>query len=359
MSQKIKCAAMINIATRICVLAAPIACPLHVLATWRDAHGEPIDEKGIVATKRSEVPEKVIANSIGMKLALIPAGEFMMGTRESDADLLKLFARYNARINAVFQDERPVHQVRIIKPFYLGVHHVTVGEFRQFANATGWFTDAEKRNASKERTKRLSTATGRWEDGPYYTWQEPGFKQTRQHPVVCVNWSDVVAFCKWLGRRERKTYRVPTEAEWEYACRAGTTTLYWFGNDPEDLAKAANVADAALSVKFRRRAYYAIRASDGYVFTSPVGTFRANPFGIYDMGGNAFQWCSDRYDDNYYATSPRDDPPGPQARALAPGRVLRGGSFLISPWGARSAARAGVRIEMSGNDIGFRVVREL
>ena len=111
--------------------------------------------------------------------------------------------------------------------------------------------------------------------------------------MVCVSWNDAVAFCKWLSRKEGKTYRLPTEAEWEYACRAGTTTRYWSGDDPETLAKVGNVADATAKAKFANWKY-TIKASDGYVFTATVGQFTPNAFGLYDMHGNAWQWCADR-----------------------------------------------------------------
>ena len=106
-----------------------------------------------------------------------------------------------------------------------------------------------------------------------------------------MSWNDAGAFCRWLSRKDGKTYRLPTEAEWEYACRAGTTRAYSSGDDPEMLAKVGNVADAALKAKFPDREY-GIHASDGYVFTAPAGSFQPNAFGLYDMHGNAWQWCA-------------------------------------------------------------------
>jgi len=142
-----------------------------------------------------------------------------------------------------------------------------------------------------------------------YSWRNAGFEQTDERPVVNVSWNDAVAFCKWLSKKEGKTYQLPTEAQWEYACRAGTTTRYYSGDDPETLAKVANVADAAAKAKFPDRKY-TIKANDGYVFTSPVGKFKPNAFGLYDMHGNAWQWCADWYDADYYGQSPVDDPKG-------------------------------------------------
>ena len=116
--------------------------------------------------------------------------------------------------------------------------------------------------------------------------------------MVNVSWNDAMAFCKWLSQKEGKTYRLPTEAEWEYACRAGTTTRYYSGDDPETLAKVANVADAAAKAKLTRW-MGTTKASDGYVFTSPVGQFKPNTFSLCDMHGNAWQWCADWYDEDY------------------------------------------------------------
>ena len=153
--------------------------------------------------------------------------------------------------------------------------------------------------------------------------------------MVNVSWNDAVAFCKWLSKKEGKTYRLPTEAEWEYACRAGTTTRYYSGDDPETLAKVGNVADAAAKAKFPDWKY-TIKANDGYVFTAPVGKFKPNAFGLYDMHGNAWQWCADWYGAEYYAASPADDPTGPDS---GNGRVLRGGSWNDRPYYSRSAFR--------------------
>ena len=109
--------------------------------------------------------------------------------------------------------------------------------------------------------------------------------------MINVSWNDAMAFCKWLSKKEGKSFRLPSEAEWEYACRAGTTTRYSSGNDPETLATVGNSADAALEGKFRNYKY-AIKASDGYVFTAPVEKFEPNAFGLYDMHGNAWEWCA-------------------------------------------------------------------
>ena len=204
--------------------------------------------------------------------------------------------------------------------------------------AWGW--DSEKKQFSN--------------DGKY-SWRNTGFEQTDEHPVVNVTWNDAVAFCEWLSKKKGQTYRLPTEAEWEYAYRAGTTTRYPSGDDPTTLEKGgklADLTDAAVRAKIPDWKYM-IRASDNYVFTSPVGKSKPNAFGLYDMYGNAFQWCADWYADNSYAVSPAGDPTGPDLGAQ---RVIRGGTWNFSPLGARSAERNKTEPDSRNCSAGFRVV---
>ena len=192
--------------------------------------------------------QKQITTSIGMKLVLIPAGEFMMGSGESAEETAAFFKKtYGVDFLQAddFRAEHPQHRVRVTKAFYLGTYHVTRGQFRQFVKETSYKTDAETGRGDlvwdpDEKSLHFSKK---------YSWRRAGFEQTDEHPVVNVSWNDATAFCKWLSRKEGKTYRLPTEAEWEYACRAGTTTRYSSGNDPEGLAKVANIADAALKAR--------------------------------------------------------------------------------------------------------------
>jgi formylglycine-generating enzyme len=313
---------------------------------------------GITAATARESNEAVdtdqITNTIGMKLTRIPAGEFMMGSRESAEDTVAFFNKtYGAHYVLVgfVKDEHPQHRVRITKPFYLGTYHVTRGQFRRFVNDTGYKTDAE--TGERQGAFAWNPEKKHIEFVRDCTWRNPGFEQTEEHPVVNVSWNDGVAFCKWLSRKEGKPYRLPTEAEWEYACRAGTTTRYYSGDDPETLAKVANVWDAAAKAKFPD-ARIAIKASDGYVFTAPVGSFRPNAFGLYDMHGNVYQWCSDWSGKGYYTASPVDDPKGPNKGDL---RVYRGGSWFGGPNEARSAVRSASSSDAACACNGFRVVR--
>jgi sulfatase modifying factor 1 len=285
-------------------------------------------------------PGEVITNSIGMKLTLIPAGEFWMGAAKSEGGQ---------------DDEQPVHRVRITRPFYLGQFEVTRGQFAQFVSDQSYKTEAEQDGKGGYGTDDK----GNWTQKPEYTWRNPGFAQTDDHPVVNVSWHDADAFCKWLSRKEGKTYRLPTEAEWEYACRAGTTTPYFHGADPEGLAAVGNVADGTAKAKFSSWSW-TINARDGYVYTAPVGKFRPNAFGLYDMHGNVWEWCADWYAGDYYRNSPVDDPQGPssgspQGWSSGSARIHRGGSWLYAAGDCRSAFRGRFDPSHRINLLGFRL----
>ena len=160
--------------------------------------------------------------------------------------------------------------------------------------------------------------------------------------MVCVSHNDAVAFCQWLTTQEKsagRTYRLPTEAEWEYACRAGTEALFLISEDPEDLIKIANVADASAKEKFPD--WNCVKGNDGFVYTAPVGSFAPNAWGLYDMIGNAWEWCADGYDEKYYASSPTADPPGASeaSHRVYPGRWL----VRLSPGTAARRTATGTR----------------
>ena len=324
-----------------------------------------VDECEAALRALSQRQRKEIAVDLGggvnLKMVLIPAGEFKMGSGESAeataAFFNKTFVGQPMIPPDFFKDEHPQHGVRITKPFYLGTYHVTRGQFRQFVADTGYKTDAEK--GKRPGAVGWDPDKKGFVGSAKYSWRNAGFEQTDGHPVVNVSWNDAAAFCKWLSKKEGKTYRLPTEAEWEYACRARTTTRYYSGDDPETLAKVGNVADAAAKAQFPNWTY-TIKANDGYVFTAPVGKFKPNAFGLYDMHGNAWQWCADWWAE-YYATSPVDDPTGPASGNL---RVLRGGSWSCCgswcgyrPAGSRSAGRLGSYPDGRDFEIGFRVAR--
>ncbi len=246
-----------------------------------------------------------------MRLTLIPAGEFLMGSPADD--------------DWSVDNEEPQHRVRITRPFYLGATEVTRGQFRRFVDEAGYQTEAEK---DGKGGRGWNEAAKKFEQDPRYTWQNAGFEQTDLHPVVNVSWNDAVAFAEWLSHKEGKTYRLPTEAEWEYACRAGTTTRYCTGDDPEGLAAVGNIADGTLKARYPDWKYATIAARDGYIHTAPVGCYNPNAWGLFDMHGNVWEWCTDRFAGDYYKRSPADDPPGPAGTSS---RVFRGGSWERTP----------------------------
>jgi len=280
------------------------------------------------------IPDVNTTKTAGIRLKLIPAGQFLMGSAPGDKN--------------ADDDEKPWHWVRISQPFCLGVTEVTRRQFRVFVDETGYQTEAEKDGKGgygwNEETKKF-------EQNPRYTWQNPGFEQIDEHPVVNVSWNDAQAFSGWRSGKERKTFRLPTEAEWEYACRAGTKTAYFSGDDAETLAAFDNVADGTAKEKYPEWTS-PIAARDGYVYTAPASRFRPNAFGLYDMHGNVCEWCRDEYDHSYYERSPVDDPPGPSGQSL---RVVRGGCIESGPGECRSAHRSSYALEVRFAALGFRV----
>jgi formylglycine-generating enzyme required for sulfatase activity len=316
-------------------------------------------------SSRAEPPRApvTVTNSIGMKLVLVPAGEFMMGAEEAIADTQRAFPYCNPE---VLPRERPRHRVRITRPFYMGAFEVTLAQFLTFCKDARYRVDAEDGRpmtgyGSKGEIIK-STAFRPW---------APGWPIEPDHPAGYVSWNDAVAFCEWLSKKEGKKYRLPTEAEWEYACRAGTDTRYHCGNDPEELVRYANTPDADRAALFpnatvdtydwagrktgKRVPFPFLKGHDGYAWTAPVGRFRPNNFGLYDMHGNSWEWCSDWFGEDYYETSPTDDPKGPPTGTV---RVSRGGGFDNGPDMLRCARRDGGTPESRDCHDGFRVVCE-
>ena len=285
---------------------------------------------------------KQIENSLGMKFALIPSGDFLMGSDEAPDGFAKAFPQYDRQRFLPLGDEAPVHKVRISRPFYLGKYEVTVGQFRKFLESSGYTPESVADGTGgygynpdydPEKSKRGDAFEGR---SPKYSWLNPGFKQTDDDPVVNVTWHDAVAMAAWLTKKEGKKYRLPTEAEWEYACRAGTRPRYHSGDDPATLLKAANVFDADTRKNWPQWEQYALAGHDGFEFTAPVGSFAPNAWGLHDMHGNVWEWCADWHADTYYAMSPVDDPQGPATGKV---RVRRGGSWQTWSFYARSSYR--------------------
>jgi formylglycine-generating enzyme required for sulfatase activity len=250
-----------------------------------------------------------------------------------------------------YDNEYPAHEVEITRPFYIAKTEVTVGQFRRFTEETNFKTLAEypgNGGSGYDSTKKIMVD---W--SPEYNWRNPGFTQTEDHPVVLINWHDTQEFCSWLSKREGRRYRLPTEAEWEYACRAGSTTRFWWGDDEAGLQGKVNLADQSLVARLPAVKDWARKWDDGYPFTSPVGSFAPNPWGLYDMSGNALEWCQDWSGD--YSSDSQRDPVGPGHGSK---RILRGGFWNGGPNVCRSADRAWELPTSSTCYIGFRVAAD-
>jgi formylglycine-generating enzyme len=233
-------------------------------------------------------------------------------------------------------------------PFYLGTYEVTISQFRAFVEATEHLTDAE--------TDEIRGGVGLvnkvpMQDTPF-SWRETGFPQSDQHPVVNVSWHDAQAFVEWLSKEENRHYRLPTEAEWEFACLAGAKTPFSNGDDPEQLFKIANLADQSFAAEFPNM-QGPTKANDGHAFTAPVGSFAPNGFGLHDLHGNVLEWCSD-----WWRPEPNLDlnnRSGPNSGSF---KVFRGGSWLSYPWQATAQTRQFISPGLRDYTIGFRVVLE-
>ncbi len=217
----------------------------------------------------------------------IPAGEFLMGSEEDDP-------------------EKPVHRVRIGYNFDIGKTEMTVRQFRLFTEAAEYQTDAEK-----ERWAWTRTGERDWDPAPVICWWNLPFEQSDDDPVTCVSWYDAMEFCKWLSQKTGMQIRLPSEAEWEYACRAGTTG--WFAGDVDEMAWH--------------------RANSG-LRTHPVGRKKPNAWGLYDMHGNVWEWCRDMWHHGYEG-APNDGSAWTEVKIFEP--VMRGGSFVNPTWWLRSA----------------------
>jgi len=276
-----------------------------------------------------------LGDKVTMKLVQIPAGKFLMGSPETQKDSDK---------------EETQHEVTISKPFFMGVTHVTVTQFAAFVKDSGYKTDAEKDGWSMVIYIRDGKLEVKQVNGA--SWRNPSFDGKGDHPVVQVSWGDAKAFCDWLSRKSGKTVYLPTDVQWEYACRAGTKTAYPWGDSPDDGKGWANCADQSLRKKLSNAPadWSFFNWDDGFVFPSPVGSFKANAFGLYDMIGNAWQWCDDRYGDSEKGAAM--DPAGMDTASL---HALRGGSWYSTPAVCRSVIRRWLNPGDRGGHIGFRV----
>lgn len=283
------------------ISASPLPAPALAVAPFDKKKAK---EHQAAWAKHLSVPVEM-TNSIGMKCILVPPGEFMMGSSDSEYDHTS--------------NEGPLHRVRITRPFYLGVYEVNQGEYRQVMGS------------NPSTFSRDGPSAGKVAD-----------QNTDRLPVEQVSWENALGFCLRLSQKDGRRYRLPTEAEWEFACRAGTTTPFSFGNTLN--GSQAN-CDGNQPYGTEGKGPFLQR-------TTTVGSYRPNSLGLYDLHGNVREWCADWYDPNYYRGSPVDDPRGATSGVY---RVVRGGTWYLEAKLCRSAFRGCSVPGSQYYDLGFRV----
>jgi len=273
-------------------------------------------------------------------LVVIPLGQFQMGAGSSE----------RGRGSA----EQPQHEVGLVHGFAMGRSEVTVAQFRAFVRASGYVPDADRFGGASV----YDEATGRMQTQVSADWRNDyaGQHARDDDPVVNVSWNDAQAYVQWLSQRTGKHYRLPSEAEFEYAERGGTTTPYWWGNGTpkKPLENLTGSGDRSPSHRSWSNAF--ADYDDGYWGPAPVMSFAANPFGLYDINGNVSEWVADCWHENY-TRAPRDG--GAWVNPGCAQRVVRGGSWGSAPEQDRSAFRQAAPTDARSGRVGFRVVREL
>lgn len=226
-----------------------------------------------------------------------------------------------------FANEKPAVPVRFDRPFALSATEITFDDWRECVKA--------------------KACKGGQDD---HGWGRG------KRPVINITWDEAQAFAAWVGRQAGLACRLPTEAEWEYACRAGSRSLYPHGDDPQGLVTTGNTFDQAAAPLWPHWRQHALAGNDGHAFTAPVGSYAPNAFGLHDMLGNAWEWVSDWHGDTYYAQSPRTDPAGPADGSV---RVRRGGSWHTWALYARCGYRNWNSPQTRYTLVGMRLVREI
>jgi len=287
-----------------------------------------------------------LGKDIRLEMVWIKGGGFTMGTTQSDEEIERL----QGWVDESIFTERPAHKVEL-DSYWLGKHEVTVAQFRRFVEETSYTTTAEKAGGS-ETLDKIGILENRQEG---LRWSAPGFPQEENHPVVHVSWEDAVAFCQWLAKKTGEPYTLPTEAQWEYACRGGRRTLFIWGDSLKDGQGWLNTADKTFAGKYPDAPDILDSWDDGYLYTAPVGSFRPNAFGLYDMVGNVWECCLDGAEQreffSYLKKMSRKNPVGPIGKDNC---IMRGGSWVRANV-LRPAQRGVAKLDDSNCGAGFRV----
>ena len=284
----------------------------------------------------ADEPPREFINSIGMKFRTIPAGTFMMGMFKSPPELI-VPGDGPIYFENGYTDETPRHKIHITNSFYLGVTEVTQHHYEAVMGTNPSLHT--KKGTLAEKVKGIDISN---------------------LPVENVSWEDAAEFCRKLSSQDGREYRLPTEAEWEYACRAGSRTRWYFGDDESELKEHAWY-DVEWHERHMHFVFGAILQSRGHevgdppppASIGPVAQKKPNSWGLYDMYGNVNEWCGDWYASSYYENSPRDDPNGPTSGSQ---HVTRGGGWDDPVLACRSSHRRGVHPTNRDSNLGFRVV---
>ena len=283
----------------------------------------------------------------GMEFVWIPGGCFEMGQSQAERSFLLSFAGEEA-CQELFFDEAP-RGLQCLDGFWLGRYEVTADEFAVFTEKSGYRTDAEREGTAWA----YDGQTERWtvETGHARSWKNPGFPQGGRHPVTTVSWNDAQAMARWLSDSGVGVFRLPTEREWEYACRGGTVTIWFWGDDPDKMCTYCNIVNAA-SPKADALWKKAPSCLEQSVYAAMVGSYAPNPFGLFDILGNVWEWCDDLYlPDHETEMSGQDD----RGAGGTPKRVLRGGGWNSYPSIVRPSFRCGYPQAIRSSSIGFRL----
>lgn len=290
--------------------------------------------------RRAAAPGDVIKDCTQCPdMVVIPAGEFSMGSPAGE--------------DGRYENEGPQHKVRVDK-FLLGRTEVTVGQWKGFVGATGYRSDAEKNAGGLEGCAVWNGTAVKWEYQSGRSWKDPGFKQDENHPVVCVSWNDAKAYAEWMSSKTGKAYRLASEAEWEYAARAGTQTARYWGDDADRACRYANVGDESTREGVPGWKWEIHKCRDGSAYTARVGSYEGNAWKLQDMLGNAWEWVEDCWHETY-VSAPADGSAWTGGECKL--RVLRGGAWFNLPRIVRAAIRNGVVPAIRYYDTGFRLAR--
>ncbi len=273
-------------------------------------------------------PEHADIDPVGV-IVRVPGGNFCMGDIAGNGE----------------PDEQPVHAAHV-DDFWLASREITRGQFKKFVASSGYVSSAERDDSAQAGCLAVDPNEWTFKYRTDYYWSNPGFKQEDAHPVVCVSYDDAIAFINWLNERTGLQFRLPTEVEWEYVARAGTRTIYPWGDSAIDSCEHGNVADQNAWPGYSKSPFGRIACDDGYTFTAPVGRYAANPLGIFDISGNVWEWTSDCWSKGYSFDKVSED---------CGLRAFRGSSWMNSATSLRSANRSKNGPSDRLNTVGFRL----